>query len=140
MHVPRSLDSTRDGEAGFTLIELMIASVVLTVGLVGMAQLLAVSTVMHSDARLLTRSTFTAKTKFDELAKLAFATAPAIQIGGSLTANVANYNDTPAPGVTRRWVVVAGPTADTRLVTVRVINPGARQFSQRDLTTVVRQW
>ena len=140
MHVSNNPERTSGGEAGFSLIELMIASVVMTVGLVGMAQLLAVSTMMHSDARQLTGSTYAAQSKFDELAKLAFATAPAVQIGGSLTANVANYNDSPAPGVTRRWVVAAGPTADTRLVTVRVVNPGARQFSQRDLTTVVRQW
>jgi prepilin-type N-terminal cleavage/methylation domain-containing protein len=132
--------TTRGGEAGFSLIELMIASVVLTVGLVGMAELLAVSTVMHTNARLQTNSTYMAQTKFDELSKLTFATAPAIQVGGSLTANVANYNDTPVPDVTRRWLVVAGPTADTRIVTVRIITPGAKQFAQRDLTTVIRQW
>jgi len=133
-------DSGNRGEAGFTLIELMIASVVLTIGLVSMAELLAVSTLMHSDARLVTNGTHWAQSKVEELAKLNFVTAPNVQVGGSLTANVANYNDNPTPGVTRRWLVQAGPAADTRLLTIRVINPGARKFAERDLTTVIRQW
>ena len=42
--------------------------------------------------------------------KLNLTTAPAVQVGGSLTANVANYFDTPQDGTTRRWLVQAGPT------------------------------
>ena len=54
--MPRT-NTRASGEAGFTLIELMVAMVVLSVGLVSMAQLLAFSTVMHSDARQATSVT-----------------------------------------------------------------------------------
>lgn len=134
-------DHVLRGEAGFTLVEVMIATVVLTVGLVGIAQLLAVSTVMHVNARQTTNGTHLLQDKVEELAKLNFGTDPRIQVGGSLTANVANFNDAPAAGVTRRWLVEAGPAGNPQLrrLTVRIINTGARH-QQRDLTTVIRQW
>ena len=134
-------DRSARGEAGFTLIEVIIATLVLTVGLVGMAQLLAVSTVMHVSARQTTDGTHLLQGKVEELAKLNFTTDPRVQIGGSLTANVTNFNDAPAPGVTRRWVIQAGPAADPRMrrLTVRIINPRKRH-QQADLTTVIRQW
>lgn len=131
----------RTTEAGFTLIELMIAALVLTVGLVSVAQLLAISTAMHVNARLTTSGTLLLQGKVEELAKLNFTDDPEVQIGGSLTADVASFNDAPVAGVTRRWLVQAGPGAHPalRLLTVRIINPGARH-RQRDLTTVIRQW
>lgn len=136
-----SPDRIARGEAGFTLVEVIIATLVLTVGLVGMAQLLAVSTVMHLSARQTTDGTHLLQGKVEELAKLNFSTDPQVQIGGSLTANIANFNDAPAPGITRRWLIQAGPAADPRMrrLTVRIINPGKRH-QQADLTTVIRQW
>jgi hypothetical protein len=119
----------------------MIAMVILTIGLVSLAQLLTIATVMHNDAREATSVTHLAQSKLGEFVKLNFATAPAIQPGGSLTANVANYFDTPQNGTTRRWLVQAGPVANTRLVTVRVVNRRGRQYgATQDLTTLVRQW
>jgi prepilin-type N-terminal cleavage/methylation domain-containing protein len=134
-------DRNARGEAGFTLVEVIIATLVLTVGLVGMAQLLAVSTVMHLSARQTTDGTHLLQAKVEELAKLNFGTDPPVQIGGSLTANVANFNDAPAPGITRRWLVQAGPGGNPaiRRLTVRIINAGKRH-QQADLTTVIRQW
>ena len=117
--------------------------VVFLVGSVAVAQLLAVTTQMHLVSQNSTQSTRLAQQKFDELMKLDFAADAAVQISGAntRTANTANYFDTPNPTVTRRWSVQAGPTATTRLVTVRVIE-GQGSMSQRtvDLTTVIRQW
>lgn len=132
-------------EVGFSLIEVLVATLVMTVGLVSLVQLLAVSTVMHADAREATTATQYAQAKIDELAKLNLSTAAAVQITpvtpDSLANNVTNYFDTPQTGVTRRWRVQAGPTGDTRIVTVRVINIRARQYgAQVDLTTIIRQW
>ena len=129
------------GEAGFSLVEAMIASLVLTVGLVGLLQLLTITTVMHSDARQATTATLLAQSKLDDLMKLNLATAPAIQVGGSISADVTNYFDAPQAGVTRRWVVAAGPVANTRLVTVKVRNKGGRVYGrEQQLTTIIRQW
>ena len=64
-----------------------------------------------------------------------------ISPAGTLTADTLNYVDTRSPTDVIRWQVLAGPTANTRLVTVRVIG-GQGSVSQRtlDLTTVIRQW
>jgi Tfp pilus assembly protein PilV len=130
-------------ETGFSLVEVLVSTVVLTVGLVAMAELLAISTKMHADASEASRSTQYAQAKIDELVKLNMGTAPQVQINAAdtLAANTANYFDTPMAGVTRRWRVQAGPVANTRLLTVRVISRRARQFGTSvDISTILRQW
>ena len=119
-----------------------MSTLVLTVGLVAMAQLLAIATIMHSDAREATTSTQLAQAQIESLTRLNF-TAAAVQVTGAATlaANTANYFDLPQAGITRRWNVVAGPVANTRLLTVRVINNRARQYGgQVDISTIIRQW
>jgi prepilin-type N-terminal cleavage/methylation domain-containing protein len=124
---------------GFTLVEVMVAMLVLSVGLVAVAQLLAVTTVMHSDARQATRSMRLAADKLEELGQQSVATSPALQIGGTFASNLITYSDQPQPEVDRRWVVQAGPAPNTRRVTVRVINRGRRLGNgQTELTTVLR--
>ena len=87
-----------------------------------------------------------ASVKLEELVKLNFTTHPAVQITPTapnpLTTNVANYFDQPAGGFTRRWQISAGPTADTRRVTLRVIPPpAARPFAKEiEVTSILRQW
>lgn len=128
---------------GFGLVEVLFATLVLSVGVVGVASLLVITTQLHIDGRAAAQSTREAQTKIDELMKLNLATAPAVQITGvdSLTNNIANYFDTPVAGVTRRWLVQGGPTANTRVLTVRVINTRAvRSGRQVDLVTILRQW
>ncbi len=131
----------RRADAGFTLVEVLVSTLVLTIGLVAIAGLLGVSTNMHASAREASRSTRLAQAKIDELMKLNFGTAPAVAVGGSLAANVANYFDAPVAAVTRRWLVQAGPAANTRVLTVRVVNLRAVQYGRQiDLSTIIRQW
>jgi Tfp pilus assembly protein PilV len=129
---------------GASLIEVLVATLVLTIGLVGMAQLMGISMLMHLNAREKTTATQLAQAKVDELMKLNLATAPAVQITpaspDSLATNVANYFDSPQAAITRRWRVSAGPAANTRILTVRVINARARQGGQVDVSTIIRQW
>jgi prepilin-type N-terminal cleavage/methylation domain-containing protein len=128
-------------ERGFSLVEVLIAMLVVTIGLIGMAQLMAVTTVVHSDARETSMGTELAQAKLDELSGLNIGTAPAVQIGGDLDTNTANYFDEPAPGITRRWLVEAGPTTGTRILTLRVINTGSRQYGDSlYFRTMLRQW
>jgi Tfp pilus assembly protein PilV len=126
-------------ERGFTLVEVLVCTFILTLGMVSIAGLLAVTIQAQIGARESARSTRLAQEKVDELMKMNF-TAADVSIGGNLDANVANHNETPIPGVTLRWVVAAGPTDDTRVLTVRVQNMRAQQQRRADLTTIIRQW
>ena len=135
--------TTTDG--GFSLIEVLIAMLVVTIGLVSMAQLMAVTTVVHSDARATSVSTELAQAKLDELTGMNLASAAAVQITpsppDSLGQNVTDYYDQPATGITRRWKVEAGPTTNTRLLTLRVINARARQSGGTlYFRTMLYQW
>jgi prepilin-type N-terminal cleavage/methylation domain-containing protein len=139
-------------EGGFTLIEVMICTLILTTGMLGIAGLLAVTTQMHHGAREAARSTRLAQEKIDELMKLDIDTDPKVLVGGSLTNDVANYcaaktsatctaNALLNDGVTVRWTVAAGPVTDTRVLTVRVANLRAQQYGRQvELSTIIRQW
>jgi hypothetical protein len=135
---------TPRSEAGFSLIETMVASLVLTVGLVGLTQLLAVATVMHADASKATTDTVLAQAYMDELMK-----DPTLQTSlslysiqmGSLASNMGPYYDEPEPGITRRYTITDGPVANTWLLTVKVENKGGHLYGRsQELTTVIRRW
>jgi len=149
--------SINHDERGFTLVEAMVAMVICTIGLVSMAELLAVTLRLQQLGRNSTSAVRLAQDKVDELTTMNFTTNAAVACGGSIDADVANYNDTPmqdngtpddptddtvTKGYTRRWVVSAGPDADPnlRMVTVRVLPDvtDRRTASPFDLTTVIR--
>jgi Tfp pilus assembly protein PilV len=149
-------------ERGFTLVEAMVAMVVCTIGLVAMAEMMAVTLRLQQLGRNSTSAVRLAQDKIDELTTMPFDPAtplynPAIACGGSLTGDVANHNDVPlgdngtphdaaddtfVKGYTRRWLISAGPDADPdlRTVTVRVTpeNNDRRVASPFDLTTIIR--
>ena len=126
-------------EGGFTLVEVLISMLVLTIGLIATAGLLAVTTTQQIAARESARSIRLANDKIDELMKLPF-TSPAISVGGDLNTDVDDYHDSPADGIDLRWAVTAGPTDGTRVLTVRVLNRRAQQSRQTQLVTIVREW
>lgn len=118
--------------------------VICTVGLVALAGLMAVTLRTQQLSRNSTQAVRLAQDKVDELTTLSFATDPSVACGGSLTADVENFNDLPGngPGYRRRWLVAAGPDGDLNLrqVTVRVIPEvtDRRIASPFDLTTIIR--
>ncbi len=136
--------SRRRDEGGFTLVEVMICTLILTVGMLGIAGLLAVTTQMHVGAREAARSTRTAQDKIDELMKLDFDDDVEVAVGGSLQDNEANhFEEDPGGqgGLTVRWSVTAGPVTDTRILTVRVENLRAQQYGRQvELSTIIRNW
>ena len=134
----------RRAEAGFTLVEVVVSTFLLTVSLVGLAQLFAVSVQMHQLSRNSEIATQLAEAKFEQLMKLNFTAAAAVQVTGSdsLSSNVANYFDTPSAEYTRRWRVETGPIDRTRRVTVRMVPRVTNNLLYRpvQLTTLIRQW
>lgn len=114
--------------------------VILTVGLVSMAEMMAVTLRMQMLGRNETASIRLVQSKIDELVAVNFTSAT-VAVGGSLTANVASYNDAPADGYTRRWQIaaIAGETR-VRTLTVRVVptTTDRRTTAQVELTTIIR--
>ena len=142
--------------------------VILTVALVSMAELMAITLRMQQLGRNQTTATRLAQDKIDELMSRNFTFAE-LAVGGSLTADVANHFDVPAAGTAgnlqyrRRWLVEAMNFGDivqvtagnppvvtntaiaagsTRRVTVRVIplRNDRRMSTPVDLVTLVRCW
>lgn len=124
-----------------------MATVIVTVGLVALAELMAVSLRLQMLGRNETEAVRLAQDKVDQLMSLDFDTAASIQIGGSLTSDVTNFSDT-SGGYTRRWLVEAGPTdpgsggTDLRQLTMRVIpnNAESRTTTTFEMVTIIRRW
>jgi prepilin-type N-terminal cleavage/methylation domain-containing protein len=131
-------------DAGFTLVELMIAIVVIVVGVLGISSTTA--TMIRNQDLTASRTDMAAiaDNKFEQMRAAAVNNTPDViqlAVGGSLTVDVANYNDTVTErGKTyvRRWLVTAG-VGGTRNVTLRIIPQaiGARAPASRDFVTLI---
>ena len=146
-----------NNERGFTLVEAIVAMVVCTIGLVAMAELLAVTLRLQQLGRNSTSAVRLAQDKVDELTTKHFIDNPSAGCGGSLDGNEPNHFDTPTAdngtpddplddtiikGYTRRWIISAGPDGDPNLrqVTVKVIPElnDRRVAAPYELTTFIR--
>ena len=135
----------RRGSAGFTLVELITALVILATGI------LAANTLVIGVARTQRRATVRAEmtevgqSKLEKLRAYAtMGTADTVQllVGGSLTASVANHADTVTGGREREFIVrwqVDGGTYDVREVTIRIVplNGARDDLSYMDFYTLV---
>jgi prepilin-type N-terminal cleavage/methylation domain-containing protein len=133
------------GRAGFTLIELMMAIVVLTVGLLGLATVMASVTYRQQIGVNRADMLDMANAKLEQLRAAATSRAAdtmQLTLGGSLTAAVANHADavtSPRGRVfLRRWVVTAGPSG-VRTVVLRVLPQvdDRKTPAQIDFTTYI---
>jgi prepilin-type N-terminal cleavage/methylation domain-containing protein len=113
-------------EAGFTLIELMISIIVLSVGLLGLASAMASMTRFQELANARAEMSFIAEGKFEQLRHAASnRTIDTLQLatGGSLVAPSEYHADTTVGRAgrcyARLWQVVPGP-GGTRDVTLRI--------------------
>lgn len=133
-------------EVGFTLIELMIAIVVIVIGVLAMSSVTATTIRQQDMSAARTDMAALADNKFEDLRGFAGAvvrTADTMQLvpGGDLAANVANYNDAVTERgrtYTRRWIVTAG-VGGTRDVTIRIIPPamGPRTPQSKDFFSLI---
>jgi type II secretory pathway pseudopilin PulG len=144
-------------ERGFTLVEAVVAMMVCTVGLVALAELMAVTLRLQQLGRNSTSAVRIAQDKLDDLTTKGFQSGdPEIDCGGSLTEDEDNHNEivvddnnTPDDatddvnlGYRVRWVIANGPDGDLNLrqVTIRVLpdNADRRTASPFDMTTFLR--
>lgn len=131
-------------QRGFTLVEALVAMIVCAVGLMAMAELLAVTIRMQQLGRNSTSASRLAQDKIDELNTVGFGAA-SMSCGGALDADNADHFDAPVNAngdYKRRWLVAAGPDGSPRLrqVTVKVIPTvkDRRVTQDFELTTVIR--
>jgi type II secretory pathway pseudopilin PulG len=141
MHTTDGTRDARRGEAGFTLIEALIAIVVLVFGIIAVTNLLVVAAASNSIANASTVATNQAVEALEELKATPYD-GPALAAGGDLDANVSaggvDYfveNNVPGVGrVTTRWVV-QDITARIKAIRVRsqtesrLGRPGRAEFT-----------
>jgi prepilin-type N-terminal cleavage/methylation domain-containing protein len=122
--------TSRRSEAGFTLVEALVAMLVLAVGITAVANLMLVGASSNSVGNAMTASTTLASRELERLKAVDFNTLP---LGGDLegddTGPPAFFRDDDVPGVGRihtRWVVrqVAGDN-QVRFIAVRAEGLGA---------------
>ena len=112
--------------AGFTMVELTVAVMILVVGVLGLAGVMPAIVARQTFASAVSAMTTVAESKLEELraqSLLKSADTTEVTIGGSLTSSEAGHFDNQVGPLgrtyLRRWEVEDGP-ADAREVTLRV--------------------
>ncbi len=129
-------------EYGFSLIECMVAMVITTIGLLAVAGLVGIGIRLQTESRDATTANSLARAKIEELQNYAPTAAERVR-GGSLTTNVANYNDSPDTRFQRRWQIETSPTdagvpANTQKITVLIVaNDSGMRLPDVRLTILV---
>ena len=115
--------------------------VILTIALVSIAELMAITLRMQMMGRNETAAVRLIQSKIDQIVNVNFATTTVANVGGSLSADVTNYFDAPANGFKRRWQIEA-ITGETKIrkLTVRIIPTinDRRTNAQVELSTIIR--
>ncbi len=124
------------GEHGFTLVEMLIATTILTFAAMGMAALVSQAVRLQSQARDGRIATALARNQIEQL-RLSRRYAPQRRVGGSLESDQADHFDWPQVGFVRRWRITEGP-AGTQDVTVQVAPSGGAVFAPVRLRTLLQ--
>ena len=121
----------RSSEAGFTLVEALVAIVILVFGLIAVTNLLVVAASSNSVANQATAAATIAAQRLELLKAQPFTS---LATGGDLDSDVANFNQNDdVPGVGRihtRWAVVA-IAGDAQVYFVAVRSEGTGVLSVR---------
>jgi type IV pilus assembly protein PilV len=121
-------ESAKRNQTGFTLIECVIAIVLILVGLLSVYSLVVYSVQTHKMSSELVQANSLARQKIEELRNTARAA------GGSLTGNTTNYFDTPLNSYTRRWQIT-NDSIGTQTVSVTVLPSSSKMLQAQVLIT-----
>lgn len=117
---------------GFSLVEVLVATAVLVVGLVALAQLFAVATVSNISARQTTHATLLAAQKLEELRSLAW--------GQTSPPGLTPLEDRDTVGAyTRRWTLAPLPRDpdNTIVIHVSVMQGGSPSPDDAQIVTLI---
>jgi len=123
--------------AGFTLVELLIALFLLTIISLAMAQMIGVAIATNRASTDYTEATYTATDKLEELRDTDY---PALAAGGSIDADIGGFCDMldiDGDGnndYTRRWLVT--DLGDSKRISVRVVSQLSAFGPAKELTLV----
>lgn len=126
---------TKKSEAGFSLAELLVATVIAVVCALAVALMILYGTRLGATAREAMLTTSLAKARLEQLRVLP-ASAPERQPGGSLTADRAAHFERQGR-FTARWVVAPGP-AGTLDVSVAVLAAADARTPSAQIRMLVR--
>jgi len=141
----------RHGVAGFSLIEVVVATGVLVVGVLGLAQVLLLAAVANGDARAVTSATVLASGRMEELratpwARLTPSPPGALRVD---TPGFVDYLDASGAGLgsetgaafVRRWSIDPLPSDPMNAVVLQVlVETAARHTGQTRLLSVRTRW
>jgi len=131
---------------GFTVAEVLVATVILGVGMLALAGLMATVMGRHTRATIVQEMTTLAESKLEELRASSIiesADTAVVAFGGDVVTSVVNHSDTIASPVGRtfyrRWAISAGPAgtrkADLRIEMTRTDN--RHKIGQMDFATLL---
>lgn len=123
LRTPRPLPPRRPSrEAGFSLIELMVALVLLGIGILSISNIFPMGSRMQLRDRLRTSAADLAQQKMEQLRIVSWSAAD-LDVGTHPDVNGETLSLTDEGSFNRRWIVEsqAGSFADMKKVTVRVI-------------------
>lgn len=126
---------TPSGSGGFTIVEVLISTMILAFGVLAGVALLGTGYRWQGQAELTTQLTVAAESKIEDLRAAAGSQAPdtvELTAGGDLESRSASHWDTMEQDgrtIERRWLVAAGP-AGTLQVTV-VARPTTESLNRR---------
>ena len=139
-------------EAGFSLIEVMIAAAILTVGLVAIVAVAAYVSRTNATSNILNVLATTAQDQADKMRNLTWSvtsTDAKLAVGGNLDYSLADdshrtqVTNTPAGTLNVSWKVASGPgtIGDMRTITIKAVqvNPPSRLAQGVTITTIVAQ-
>ncbi len=104
-------------ERGFTLIEVLIAMAIFSIGILGVWTMQIRSTTGNTSARIRTEASIWAQDRVETLMLLSYTHAD-LAIGSHPVVQIIT-----SAGYDIRWVVSAGTTANTRIIQVTVTGP-----------------
>lgn len=117
--------------SGFTLVEVIVAMVILSIGLLALAGATANVSKMAGYGRWATAASQVAVMRLEAIRQVAYSTTPACTSAALVGGGPVSYN-----GMTESWRIVG--TGSTRMVQVIVSYPRATTMVTDSVTTILR--